>query len=169
MINTVILSTHFFCILITHFGSKHLVNLVVIPLNFLPTKHSTACLLIILNMHSVFRSHLFSLHVENCGMHFNDRLTGKMKGTAFKQFQLLLEIFMLCIHRCCPIHLVRECFSTRRENCLTIVPWRIPVIVLVWTSCLDHSHSYMCIYIHTYQLSLKYVTFSVVNDKNLPN
>lgn len=80
--------SHTICILITLFGSKHLFNLVVIPLKFLPTKHLSACLLLILNM-QCFPITFFSLHVENRGMHFDDRLIGKMKGTAFRQFQLL--------------------------------------------------------------------------------
>ena len=107
----------------------------------------------------VFVDHVYSPlnMLKHCHMHFCDRLIGKMKRIAFRQFQLLWEISMLCIHQCCPIHLVRACCFTRRENYSIAVLRRIPVMVLVWTS------HFMFFGPHPLMHS------SVKKNKNMPN
>jgi len=86
---------------------------------------------------------------------FDDRLIGKMKRVAFKQFQLLWETSMLCIHWCYPIRLAKAFFFTRREKWWMTMLKRIPMIILVWTyACyfVDHSYPYMGGYILTYHI-----------------
>jgi len=127
----------FFLFLVYSLSKYHLVYSAVIPLSSLPLNiQGHAYFINNYKCFIMFCDLIILLQCWKIVIRFYDRLTGKMKGNAFKQFQLLWETSMLCIHWCYPIHLVKDFYFTRENWWMTMLK-RTTMVILVWThACL---------------------------------
>lgn len=171
MINTVTPSARCLCILITLFGSKHLFNLAVIPLKFLPTKHLSACLLLILNRQCfLFTFFLQMLKTVVCILMIG--WLGRWKELHSGSFSCSRKFL------CSASTVVAQSIwwgnaflqeeETVRHLCSGEYLWYY-WYGLYACHFLDHPHSYMCIHIHTYHYHWDMYTLNVEKNNNLPN